>query len=244
MSEDLFAPIPDPIEETNLYEKLVGENAKFKTNEDLARAKVESDRFIERLKQENEGMRKDLTARLRLEELVTKLGTQVEVRQSASNEDNQGNRERDGVAQPVPTGLTPEQAEAFFNKTITERENFKQAQDGIKKIFGPDYQHKLDTEAKKLGISAEYVNALAKQNPDLFIRIFQGAAVQPDNSFAPPQSSMNTAFNANNRNTSQRTRAYYKNLKATDPTRYLTKEVQNQEYQDAMKLGEAFFDAD
>ena len=45
-------PVADPLQE------LVGEGKKFKSIEDLAKSKVEADRFIDKLKSENDALRK------------------------------------------------------------------------------------------------------------------------------------------------------------------------------------------
>src|SRR4029450_8159059 len=59
----------------NYLEELVGEGKKFKTPEDLARGKAESDSFIERLQKELHGLRNELKSRLQLEEVVDRISS-------------------------------------------------------------------------------------------------------------------------------------------------------------------------
>lgn len=241
---DLFGSLPDQSyefdPEKNYVEELVGEGKKFSDPNKLAYGKIESDRFISRLQQENETLREDLLARQRLEEIVTKLTPQAQNNQSTSNDDNH-NRQRDVDDRP-PAGLTPEQAEQLVEQKLRERTNFERSLSGVKKVFGENYQHKLDSEAKKLGLSKEFVNQLAKTNPDAFVRMFQGTVVQQQNDILQPSNSVNSeAFRPNT--SSEKTAKYYKELKKSNPALYNSKEVQLQEYRDAMRLGEKFFDA-
>lgn len=59
--------------ENLILNTLVGDNKKFKTVEDLAKAKLESDTFINRLQEEAKELRKDLDTRLRTEEAIEAL---------------------------------------------------------------------------------------------------------------------------------------------------------------------------
>lgn len=232
---------------SNYVEQLVGEGKKFTDPNKLAFGKLQADQHIERIQRENEAMRKEILTRQRLEELVTKLGSTVENKQSASNDNNQDSERQDGVDKSL-TGLTPEQAEQMITTKMREKDNFDRALNGIKAAFGDDYQTKLDTEAKRLGLSTEDVNKLAKTNVDLFLRIFQESANKPPtDSTYTPSSSINT--NSLSSQKAQmivngvRTEQYYKDLKAKDAKTYWSPKVQLQEHNDAMKLGAAFFNA-
>jgi hypothetical protein len=251
MSEqDLFTPAEvefDP--NSNYVDQLVGDGKKFSDPNKLAFGKLQSDRFIERLKTENERMREELNTRQRMEELVTKLAS-IEPKQSASSENNQGS-ERDGDNRPPMTGsgLSPEEAEALFNRKLRETKNFEKSLEGLKSAYGSDYQTKLDEEAKRLGMDSTEVNSLAKANPELFLRIFSGTNVTPsDNHYTPPPTnSINSnslvSLKNNHMVNGVRTQAYYNDLKARDPKTYWSVSVQQQEMKDATKLGEAWFNA-
>lgn len=249
MTEDLFGEtFTDPSYDPNkdYISELVGPGKKIFDEDErqafnkLAYSKLEADRFIERLKQERDADRQELNARDRLEELLTKMQSQTN-NQSASNVDNQGTSRDSVSAQTTTVGLTPQQVEDLFEAKLRERTNFQQSVEGIKKLFGSDYQPKLDAEAKKLGLTKDFVNNLAKTNPQAFIRLFEPAAKQETDILTPPQSSVNTnSFSPTGGQV--RTQKWYKDLKAKDPVKYRSKEIQLQEYQDAIKLGEKFFD--
>lgn len=244
-SEDLFAPTTleyDP--NTNYLEQLVGDGKKFSDPNKLGFSAMEKDRFIERLKSENAEMRKSINTSEKLEQLVTKLTPKTT---STSNDDNHNSERNDALPPVVNTaGLTPEQAEQLFQTKMNERDNFSKAIDGVKRAYGADYQTKLDAEAKKLGLNANEVNTLAKSNPELFLRIFQGTPQDTSMDFTPPSSSINPAYNSSTGKemiSGVRTEKYYADLKASDPKKYWSKAVQAQEYKDATKLGQSFFNA-
>lgn len=248
MSEqDLFTPNAidfDP--EVNYVEQLVGEGKKFTDPNKLAFGKLQSDRFIERLQQENERMRQEINQTQRMEELVTKLSSIQPQNQSASNNDNQNSENTDTDDRSFK-GLSPEDAELLITRKLTESENFKKSLEGIKHIYGQDYQTQLDAEAKKLGLDSKEVNTIAKTNPELFLRLFQGANKPPTDEVFTPPSSINTNSLSSNKAPltigGVKTEAYYKQLKQSDPKKYWSKEVQLQEMQDATRLGPAFFNA-
>lgn len=251
MAEDLFATQDPPTTEfnpeTDYFSTLVGEGKKYRDQNALAYSRLENERFTERLKQENEAMRKDITAKARLEELVTKLSTvqpTTTTTQSPTNDNNQNNN-RDVATVPSTAGLTPQQVDEIFEKRLNERNNYNRSVEGLKGIFGDDYQHKLDSEASKLGLGKEFVNNLAKTNPNAFLRLFEGAKQEDMNMFTPPPSSINTSAMKTPATTLNgvRTEKFYQELKQKDPVKYWSKEVQQQEYNDAIKLGEAYFNA-
>lgn len=247
--EDLFQT-PTTLEfdpNSNYVEQLVGEGKKFTDPNKLAFGKLQADQHIERIQRENEAMRKELLTRQRLEELVTKLSTTADTTQSTSNNNNQDSERHDGESKTM-TGLTPEQAEQMITTKMREKENFDRALNGIKAAFGDDYQTKLDTEAKRLGLSTEDVNKLAKTNVDLFLRIFQeGSNKPPTDNMYTPSSSINTSSLSSQKAqlivNGVRTEQYYKDLKAKDAKTYWSPKVQLQEHNDALKLGPAFFNA-
>lgn len=250
MDNDLFSTKPAELEfdpESNYVEQLVGEGKKFTDPNKLAFGKLQSDQFIERLKQENESMRKELLSRQRLEEIVTKLEPKITNQQSASNENNQGSERLDGETKPTTmSGLTPEQAEALITQKMREKENFDRSLNAVKEAYGDNYQTKLDAEAKRLGLSAEDVNKLAKTNTDLFVQIFKGTNTTPSDNYTPSSSINTTSLSSHKPQLTIngiKTEQYYRELKAKDPVAYRSPAIQKQEMQDAIKLGVAFFNA-
>ncbi len=255
MTDDLFSNTNnDNLEynpEDNYVEKLVGEGKKYhgasetEAYNKLAYGKLEADRFIDRLKQENEKMRADLLAAQRLEELVTKLQTSSQTKQTPSNENNQQHERMDTVTpaqlQTEFKGLTAEQAEALVEEKLRSRSNLERSLSGLRKAYGENYSTVLDAEAKSLGLTKEFVNQLAKTNPDAFQRMFVKDR-QQDSSVTPPTSTLNASVSPQGLTANGiKTQKFYQELKKKDPNAYWSPKVQQQEYEDAKKLGPAFF---
>lgn len=239
---------------TNYVAQLVGEGKKFhgaseqEAYNKLAFSKLEADRFIQHINSQKDEMRQELNTRRRVEDMLTQLTSSQQQQQQKlppSNDDNQDNERGNVMTHKEPTmvGLTPDQTEAIVEAKLRERANMERSVAGIQKILGADYKITLNEEAKKLNLSTEFVNQLAKTNPDAFIKLFDKPQAQVDTRI--PSSSINSSSLSSGKNlTGERTKSYYKELKRTDPVKYASKEVQLQEYKDAIRLGEAFFDTE
>lgn len=216
---------------------LVGEDKKFKTVEDLARAKIESDNFIEQLKREQAELRSELQSRPtvdrsqeildRLEALKTKPVTEQQVHQPL---------ERTEV-----NGLSLTDVE----RVLEQREQKARAQANIEKVkaklqeaYGDKYGQALKLIAEKNGLTSQALDQLAAQSPQLVLNLM--GQVKTDTGFTPPSSSVVTEFAPSAGN--PRTKSYYNKLKNEDRVKYFSREVQNQMYKDAMALKEAFED--
>lgn len=238
---------PDPAK--NYLEELVGEDKKFKTPEDLARGKAEADAFIERLKREQEELRKELNTRLTLEQYLDRIGTKQDPSRNDStpNEPNGG-----GVGNETQTSLKAEDIEQLIERKVSERErqriqeqNVMQVKQELQRAFGSDFTSKLRETGQALGMTEEEMNSLAASRPKAFLKLVgadQAPAASASNNslFTPPSSSLNTASAA--KPTGDRTQSYYDAIKQKDPKAYWSPAVQNQLHQDAIRLGERFFD--
>lgn len=237
----------------NYYEELVGEDKKFKTNEDLAKAKAESDRFIQQLQGELAGIRQELSTRQTLEELMTKVGSQRAPENTPPGNNQNPNGDDDGrnvkalseedIARLVEDRLTKAERARVHNSNL---ETVKQT---LVESFGSDYVTHLKAKAAELGVSEEYLNSMAKETPKAFLKLVEAdgakrATPVAGGLFTPPSG-------ANIRSTDQSKgfsptgipkMSYYENIKRTDPTKYWSAAVQNKMHKDAIALGEAFFD--
>src|SRR6266700_391496 len=100
MIDNLLEPeadLPNVDPDKDYFKELVGEGKKFKSPEDLARGKFESDQFIEILKKRQDEMRADYlklrednTAKAKLEDLIDQLSK----KNLASNEDTEVKEEK------------------------------------------------------------------------------------------------------------------------------------------------------
>ena len=234
------------------YEELVGEDKKFKTNEDLAKAKAESDRFIQQLQGELSGIRQELSTRQTLEELMTKVGAPKAPENTPGNNQNpQG--EDDGknvksfseedIARLVEDRLSKAERARVQNSNL---ETVKQA---LQESIGSDYVTHLKTKAAELGVSEEYLNSMAKDTPKAFLKLVEAgeakrATYSASGLFTPPSGANIPSTNQSKSFSPTGTpkMSFYENIRRTDPTKYWSAAVQNKMHKDALALGESFFD--
>jgi hypothetical protein len=229
MSDQLFN------EQEDYLTSLVGEGKRYATVEDLAKAAVHKDNFIETLKSENKTLRDDLSARAKLEDVADRL---LNTRQHHEPEDRN---------QPAPTVTKVNEApdvekivsELLERRTAEQRaqDNLKQVVDYVQQTFGEDHETKFKSRLNELGLSAKEAQALAMNNPTAFTRILGGAPSKPAD-FTPPRPGMTPQPKSQ---VTKRDWAYYQELKTRDPKAYADRNTQVQMHRDAIELGENFF---
>lgn len=239
--DDNTVPAIDPAKDYSV--ELVGEGKAFKDVPALARSKVESDAFIKQLTKETKELREELAKRATLEEVVTKISQNKQVDPNSvitPKVDNQ------------PESLTKEQLEVLIAEHVaktrsedTAKSNFDKVKDALVKAWGSDYQSKLDAKAKELGLGRDWMNQIAGSQPKAFLTLV-GVDAKPAPGSASPfdvsPSGINSAALTADGNRGEKKKSYYDNLKNTDRTKYLSKPVQQEMYDQAMKLGIGFFD--
>lgn len=230
------------------YDDLVGEGKKFKTQEDLARAKIESDRFIEQLKGELGGIRQELNTRLTLEQMMDKISAPKE----PLNPDS-GNNQLPGNGEGGAKQLTEEDFDRIIeqrlskaDKARTQEANMNYVRTALEEKYGPQFATHLKETASTLGVGEEFLNNLAKEQPKAFLRLVESEVPKqpqaaPNGLFTPPQGRQVTPTKTFTP-TGDRKMSYYNDLKSKDPSLYWSPSVQNQLHQDAIRLGETFFD--
>lgn len=228
-------------DETNVtpkFEDFVGEGKKYKSNDDVAKALIEKDRFIERLKTEAEEARQVLSTRPlvdRSQEILDRI---------------EALKVEPVTERPVVTP-TPERTEVKglslddIERVLNEREQKKIAQGNIDKVkaalsekYGDQWRTQLKSTAEKLNVNASFLENTAAQSPEAFFRLIGDVQTQ-ETLFTPPASSVTIGFTPTAG--TARNEDYYKKLKASDPKKYLSAEIRNQQYKDMMSLKEAYY---
>lgn len=232
---ELFKATEDNTPVENARELLVGEGKKFKDDEALARGKLESDRFIERLQSELQETRQELQTRLSLEEALAKL------KEEPSNVDDNHQQERS------PATMTPEEIDRLVQtkleglQTQTQKaRNQEMVLNELSKVWGNNYQAKLNQRAEELDLGKEFLTQLALEKPKAFLKLVIGQETSPvnPNAHVPPST---------NRNTTQidvpegKTFKHYEKLRKENPRLYYTPRVQAEIFQQAKRLGENFY---
>jgi hypothetical protein len=225
----------------------VGPDKQFKTVEELMHYK---DGYINTLTSQLDEMRKDYlkmneenATRAKLEEIVGRLESRQPQQPSNSNQppaNDVGNA-------PV---IDPKELDSLISNKVQEietkkkqDENFKRVKDRLTEQFGNNYQSVLKQHMDQLGLSEEFVNNLAKTNPEFLLKSL-GVTAKPANLFqAPPASNVRTDGFKPTAST-ERTWSWYQNLKRTDPKRYFDPKTNVEMHNDAQRLGDAFKDGD
>tara|TARA_R110000822_G_scaffold250010_4_gene377388 strand:+ start:938 stop:1765 length:828 start_codon:yes stop_codon:yes gene_type:complete len=238
----------------NYFEELVGENKKYRDEKALARAALEKDQFIERLKKETKGLREDLTKSTSLDSFLEKL--------EASNGTN--NRESGREGDPTidtssqKTQFSQQDLEELVSKKVAETErmrvraeNVTQVKQSLVEMFGAEYTSHVDQIGKSLGMSRDDLDSLASDKPKAFLKLVQASGVEQQqqtntrteqNLFTPPTGRATNQSPAGN-DSVKRTQNWYDKLKAVDQKKYWSPQVQNQMHQDAIQMGPSFFDS-
>lgn len=233
----------------NYLQELVGDGKKFKSPEELARGKAESDLYIKHLERGRDELREDYlklreesVARQKLEDLIGQLESKTTAPTSSAN-----------TPQPDEKNIQPQwdskQIESLVSSKIQEHEltqkqeqNFNKVRAKLIETFGNNYQASLKTQIDNLGLSEDFVNDLARKHPTvLFKTLGLDAPITREDFQAPPRSERNNAFAPTS---NKRTWSYYQSMKKNDPKVYWDKSTQVQMMHDSVDLGDEFKDGD
>lgn len=220
----------------NYYEELVGENKKFKDNEALARTVFYKDQHISTLEAERAREREQMVAlqqqiqgQQKLEDLVEKL---AQAREGYLDNSRGNQSEREISNTPA---LTAEQLDQLISQKLTQtQESVKRTanQEEVKKVcadkLGPNYSAKLQQQATSLGMSKDFLNNLAGENPKAFYKLMGLEDTKQDSVFSP-QSTINTSGMAPVSNT-KATEEFYNNMRKEKPELYRSPKIQGEIY--------------
>lgn len=216
--------VVDP-DEGNPLETLVGEDKKFKSVEDLAKGKIESDRFIAQLTKELQELRRDLGTRITLEEFLDKQKASKEPvtpTPGANADGNQGSKVNpEDIQRLIAETLTKEQ-----NKVLA-KQNLAVVKSNLEAAWGTGYARVLKQKAAELEVGEQFLEGLAAQNPKAFFKLIGVDTGTPRDTYTPPPaSSMHVRAPASGN--SRRTFSDYQKLHTENPREYWSPRVQNE----------------
>lgn len=228
----------------DILANLVGEGKKFKSVEDLAKGKVESDTFINKLQDENRALRaliNNQDERKKNEELMEEILARV------SQSTLQREQPVDNQTQEQPRNqseqLTSREVENIFH-LLREREkeegNLTKAFSRIAEKYGDKSEEFLNSKARELGLDVTMLKETARRSPSAFWNLVG----ENNNNLAvtrSPKANVNSAAIIQT-TSSTRNKAYYDKLKNEMGTRkfILDSKVQVQMHRDMMELGDAW----
>lgn len=206
---------------------LVGEGRKYKTIDELAKAYLNADSFIEQLKAENQELRTKTIQAKTIDEVLERLSA------------NQNNAATTTVSDQAPStnGLSAEDVAKIVQQTVTGLEttkikegNIKKADAKMRELFGDKAAEVYKNVAKTPELHNAYMK-LAEADPEQFVALFnKGQSSTSQGSQVDSGSSVNTTTtytSGNNvRENTQGTKEYYSKLRREDPKKYYSQQVQ------------------
>lgn len=241
---DVFTPETKEGENESLVEKLVGEDKKFKTTEDLAKGKLEADTFIEQLKEEVKIAREklgELEEGKNKDDKIAELLEEVRKSQKQGQEGGDTKLSEEDLSKKIKEIMQGESAAATARKN---RDLVNQAV--LAKVDGNVEAARtyVSERAKQLGMTPEGLAELGEKSPEAFIKLIdgdpstvkQGVVTLPDQSRHGQDGS--TVYEIDG----HKTKAYYDKLKKDmGPAKYWNDvKVQGAYAKDAMALAERF----
>lgn len=231
--------------EVDLAAELIGEGKKYKDQQAAAKALLEKDRFIERLKAENAEARASLKGEAKMDEFLEKLRAANNSGTASTSAHQQGEPSTNqNTNQETPSkSLSIDEVQKLLDereKASREEANLAKSIQAVKQAFGANYRAVMTAKAEELGMSQEYLLNLAKTQPKAFAKLVE-ADVSGTGTTAPPPNSINTATFGNKR-TNEKNSAYYSALrKQVGDAEFFKPSIQNQLHKDAQRLGPAFY---
>lgn len=241
---DLLDKVVDQTVDPNkdYLKELVGENAKFKTVNDLARGKYEADLWIEQKKTEFDKLREDYlklhadyNARAKLEELIDRF----DKRQDPPRQEPEDTGKGLPTFDPTQIDSLVETKLKAYEQTNKELKNFNEVQDTLKKEWGENYPSHLQSRINTLGLTKDFVNQLARTHPQVLYRTLGVGEPKGDGFQAPPQSTQRDTFVPKQ---NIRSYGYYREMRDKDPKKYYDPKTQAQMMKDMTNLGDKFQD--
>lgn len=222
---------------------LVGEGRKFNDVEALAKGKLEADKFIEQMKQENAALKADL------EKQAYRLGVNDHLKEqaSASTADlSDPNYNNSGTSDEANTQLGSSEAniESLVEQTLRKREQKNVADSNIalveaelEKAYGTEAAATVRQKSEELGLPLEELQGMAAKSPSAFMQLM-GKPAPKANPLV--QGSIRTE-GSTMQASSEKDFGYYQRLRRENSSLYYKPSTQRQMMADADRLGDNFY---
>jgi len=232
--------------EDNPLETLVGDGKKFKTVEELARGKLEADRFIEKLKEENHMALEELQKLQGNKDDSAKVADLIAAvkEAAAQQQDSDGNNQmsEDALSEKIREIMQGESAKE------TAKRNRERGNELVLSKVGGDVEAArifIAERARELGLTPAKLAELSEISPDAFAKLIDAKSSTSSSGTVKLQGSNPRAMdNHVSMETidGHHTKAYYDRVrKEVGTMKYLQdRKLQLQYLRDAMALGERF----
>lgn len=187
---DIFAPVDPPVVEDKDYlVEFVGEDKKYKTPADLAKAKAHADAHITNLLKQLDTMREQAVKGKTVEDLLD----QIRLTQSPKVEETPARPPQEN--QTETRGLTIEDV----NRLLAERDtthklntNLTSTISELSSRYGDQTPTVITAKAKELQVTNEDLREMARTRPTVFLALFkEPAPTQQRDVFGTPATGVN-----------------------------------------------------
>lgn len=227
---------------------LVGEGKKFKDDEAIARGKWEADMYIKRLEAEKEEMRRDLEARMSVDEFIKQMK-----KEKLSPPSNQAPQMPEGERRNEQPQITPSMTAEEIQRLVEDkmskkdeeklrRENVLFARNELAKQWGQTFPERLKAEAARLGVSEDFLTSTAEKAPQAFLKLL---GINPEgpskaSTYQAPNKSELHVVVGNVEDGVERKWQDYEALRKKDPRRYWSRQIQSEIHKLAALRGSSF----
>ncbi len=232
---DLFT---DSGDQTESQREEILNKWKDKPVEELLKAKVEADLFINTLTKRTDDLSKDylemkkqLDATASLQELRDQILNAKATSNSDITQANEGNESQ--KIEPVDLDKKFKTLYEETRRAEKQLENTNKVMSTLKDRFGNSFQQVL----RDTGLSDNRIREIAAESPDAIFRLV-GLDQREDSFQSPPRNSQNS-FSP--KPAKKRDWAYYQEMKKTNPKLYLDPKIAVQMHNDAVEFGDAFY---
>jgi len=221
--------VPAPAVDESILSNLVGDDKKFKSAEDLAKGKLESDRFIEQLKEENADLRGNLDRRLAAEDILK------EIKKATGNEQDK-ETPSDDSGQPAPKSYELEDIVSLVDQRVTAKQEQERADRNretanaklVAKLGDPSKAAAfLKQKSEELGVSGQWLVEVAEKSPEAFLNAL-GIEVPkvrvPDPVYE--EGNVNTGALDHTGGDTDNQKPYFDDMRRKDRDRWMSPEVQ------------------
>ena len=207
---------------------------------------AEKDQYINQLKAELEDLKVRIGTTQNMEALKEEFMGLLETRNAPKppEENSTTNRQEPGPeAEKANLADLAEQVKKILseeNTKNTRERNVSTAKENLKQLYGGDYTKTLEELAGSLGVGVNFLTEMAARSPKGLVDLVQmhkPLQKKDSRTFAPPANSL-----GNQQETTVRKNAtYYRELRKSDPSLYLSRRIQAEMHREAMEQGDAFY---
>jgi hypothetical protein len=220
---------PPETKDQGLLPSLVGESQKYKSAEELAKAYVNADEFINQLKEENRKLREQAASAKTIDEVLERI----------SKTDSK-------AADPLPA-LSKEDVAAYVEQTLTGRELVKQRESNLleadklmKEKFGTKAAEVFKAKATTPELQQVYME-LASKSPNDFVALFAGVTAPTTPLDSSSVSTTLTTASSGNRAAQEGTKEWAAKMRKEQPDIYWSSAFQTKLQQIVTKNPSLYF---